>query len=66
MKSGYQALYSNFSNGPGYKASLKVARAKSDLLNILYNTRISWETQFRVVDETGVDERVDKTGVDKK
>ena len=37
-------------------ACLKLARAKSDLLNILHNTRISWETQFRVVDEKGVDE----------
>ena len=36
---------------------MKVAQAKSDLLNVLYNTRISWETQFRVVDETGVDEK---------
>ena len=46
---------------------LKVARAKSDLLNILYNTRISWKTQFRIVDKTGVDEKgVDKTGVDEK
>ena len=36
--------------------------AKSDFLNILYNTKISWETQFRVVDETGVDE----TGINKK
>ena len=35
---------------------LKVARAKSNLLNILYNTRISWKTQFRIVDKTGVDE----------
>ena len=41
---------------------LKVARAKSDLLNILYNTRISWKTQFRIVDKTGVDEKgVDET-----
>ena len=33
-----------------------VARAKSDLLNILYNTRNSWKkTQFRVVDEKRVD-----------
>ena len=29
---------------------------KSDLLNILYNTRISLETLLRVVDEKGVDE----------
>ena len=47
------------------RTCLKVARAKFDLLNILYNTRISWETQLRVVDETGVDETgVDETGVD--
>ena len=40
------------------------------LLNILYNTRIPWKTQFREVDETGVDEKgvdgtssIDKTGI---
>ena len=46
---------------------LKVGRAKSDLLNILYNTRISWKTQFRIVDKTGVDEKgVDETSSRRK
>ena len=44
---------------------LKVARAKSDLLNILYSTRISWKTQSRIVDKTGVHKLVvDEKGVD--
>ena len=39
-----------------YTSYVEVARAKSDLFTILYNTKISWKTQFRVVDKTGVDE----------
>ena len=40
------------------------AWAKSDPLNILYNTRISWKTQLRMVDKTGVDEKgVDEPGI---
>ena len=46
---------------------LKVARAKSSLLNILYSTRTSWKTQSRIVGKTGVDEKeVDKLVVDEK
>ena len=49
---------------------LKGSWAKSD---ILYNTGISWETQFKIVDETGIDEKgvdvtvlvVDENGIDK-
>ena len=39
-----------------YTSYVEVARAKSDLFTILSNTKISWKTQFRVVDKTGVDE----------
>ena len=53
----------SITNNSGTTSLIK-ARTKSDLLNIVYNTRISWETHFREVDETGVDETgVDETGI---
>ena len=46
---------------------LKVVRAKCNLSNILYSTRISWKTQSRIVGKTGVDKKeVDKLVVDEK